>query len=192
MGGTIQHEHGAGWTDARVKLLTSMWNDGSSATEIAAALGGGVTRNGVIGKVSRLKLTRRKATAVRASQALGARGRSGKHRGTAAKANAARAVKNGAGLAFKTSRARSESPDATSTVDALASMRGEDPAGQKLLRSAAWDALPGTTSITLLQLNEHTCKWPIGDAPIMFCGLHPDAGSPYCEQHRRIATGARP
>jgi GcrA cell cycle regulator len=57
-----------------------------------------------------------------------------------------------------------------------------------LLRSQAWEPIVGATPITLMQTNEHTCKWPIGDAPILFCGLHSDARSPYCEQHRQLAT----
>jgi len=41
------------WTDERVELLTKLWADGLSASQIAAELGG-VTRNAVIGKVHRL------------------------------------------------------------------------------------------------------------------------------------------
>ena len=41
------------WTDERVELLRRLWEDGQSASKIAAQLGG-VTRNAVIGKVHRL------------------------------------------------------------------------------------------------------------------------------------------
>lgn len=44
------------WTDDRVDRLKSLWNDGLSAAQVAKALGG-VTRNAVIGKLHRLKLT---------------------------------------------------------------------------------------------------------------------------------------
>ena len=46
------------WTDERVELLKKLWNDGLSASQIAAELGG-ITRNAVIGKVHRLKLSTR-------------------------------------------------------------------------------------------------------------------------------------
>ena len=46
------------WTDERVELLKKLWADGLSASQIAAELGG-VTRNAVIGKVHRLKLSAR-------------------------------------------------------------------------------------------------------------------------------------
>lgn len=39
---------------------------------------------------------------------------------------------------------------------------------------------------SLLDLNEHTCRWPIGD-PLKpnfgFCGRHSIEGSPYCAAH---------
>lgn len=47
------------WTDERIELLKKLWADGLSASQIAGELGG-VTRNGVIGKVHRLGLVGRK------------------------------------------------------------------------------------------------------------------------------------
>ncbi len=47
-----------GWTDDRVATLKKLWIDGLSASQIAKQLGG-VTRNGVIGKVHRLGLAGR-------------------------------------------------------------------------------------------------------------------------------------
>ncbi len=46
------------WTDDRVDTLKKLWNDGESASAIAAAIGE-VTRNAVIGKVHRLGLAGR-------------------------------------------------------------------------------------------------------------------------------------
>lgn len=44
---------------------------------------------------------------------------------------------------------------------------------------------------SVLGLNEHTCKWPIGD-PLLpgfgFCGRHSMDGSPYCEDHHKRGT----
>jgi len=64
------------WTDERVELLTKLWTEGKTAAEIAKELGG-VTRNAVIGKAHRLKLSNRvspiqqnkKAVAVKPSPA---------------------------------------------------------------------------------------------------------------------------
>ena len=50
-----------GWTDERVDVLKRLWLEGLSASQIAKQLGGGVTRNAVIGKVHRLGLSGRAA-----------------------------------------------------------------------------------------------------------------------------------
>lgn len=47
------------WTDERVALLKKLWGEGRTAAEIARSLGGGFTRNAVIGKAHRLKLSSR-------------------------------------------------------------------------------------------------------------------------------------
>jgi GcrA cell cycle regulator len=46
------------WTDQRVALLKKLWGEGKTAAEIAKELGN-VTRNAVIGKAHRLKLSNR-------------------------------------------------------------------------------------------------------------------------------------
>jgi GcrA cell cycle regulator len=43
---------------------------------------------------------------------------------------------------------------------------------------------------TLLQLNEATCHWPVGDpgsTDFFFCGGQSNEGSPYCNYHSRVA-----
>jgi GcrA cell cycle regulator len=43
---------------------------------------------------------------------------------------------------------------------------------------------------TLLELNEDTCRWPIGDPAtpeFFFCGGKPLTGLPYCSYHSRAA-----
>lgn len=47
------------WSDDRVDLLKKLWSAGKTAAEIAKELGDGVTRNAVIGKAHRLKLSSR-------------------------------------------------------------------------------------------------------------------------------------
>jgi GcrA cell cycle regulator len=44
--------------------------------------------------------------------------------------------------------------------------------------------------ISLLELTEKTCKWPIGDPAtpdFWFCGLPTETGKPYCEAHVGVA-----
>ena len=47
------------WTDERIELLRANWEAGMTASQIAEALGEGVTRNAVIGKAHRLGLPAR-------------------------------------------------------------------------------------------------------------------------------------
>ena len=45
------------WTEDRMASLTKLWSEGYSCSQISAALGG-ITRNGVIGKIHRMGLAR--------------------------------------------------------------------------------------------------------------------------------------
>ena len=44
------------WIEERIELLTKLWTEGLSASQIAAELGGDVSRNAVISKAHRLGL----------------------------------------------------------------------------------------------------------------------------------------
>lgn len=46
----------ATWTDERIDLITDLWIEGKSASQIAAVLGGGFTRAMVTSKLDRLGL----------------------------------------------------------------------------------------------------------------------------------------
>jgi GcrA cell cycle regulator len=54
------NHHPEGWSDERVAKLKKLWGDGHSCSQIARQLGG-VTRNAVIGKISRLGLSHPRA-----------------------------------------------------------------------------------------------------------------------------------
>ena len=44
--------------------------------------------------------------------------------------------------------------------------------------------------LSLMELTERTCKWPIGDPAtekFWFCGLPSQPGKPYCEAHVSVA-----
>ena len=50
--------------------------------------------------------------------------------------------------------------------------------------------IPAEQRRTLLQLNEHTCRWPIGDPGsegFYFCGGDTANELPYCSYHSRVA-----
>jgi GcrA cell cycle regulator len=169
-----------GWTDERVELLKKLWMEGLSASQIAAELGDGVTRNAVIGKVHRLKLSARAKptnTAPRARPA--ARPAAPRRVASPSASSASMSAKP------RVSMARPQVMGAT----ALA-MAPEMETELYVAPAAAELFIPEDKRLNLLQLNEHTCKWPIGDPlskDFYFCGQHSLETGPYCDFHSRRA-----
>lgn len=54
------------WTDANVETLKRLWARGDSCSQIASAIGCGVTRNAVIGKATRMGLAPKRLSEPRA------------------------------------------------------------------------------------------------------------------------------
>ncbi len=191
------------WTDERVETLKRMWGEGQSASQIAKELGG-VTRNAVIGKVHRLGLSNRVG------------GKDEDEEAAPAPAAPAAAAPMAARPEPATPRAepaapRAEAPRApvapaaappVSNVTPLPVRKAIIPAGQPLppqpsLNEISPEALASVREVekrakrlTLMELTERTCKWPIGDPAtddFWFCGLPSLPGKPYCEAHVGVA-----
>ena len=106
--------------------LKELWDKGLSASQIAAELAEGVTRNAVIGKAHRMGLSSRPSP-----------------------------VKSDRRKAKKPAKSRTEKKKETDKV-------------------------------SLLDLTERMCKWPIGhpgDEDFHFCGKPSQPGMPYCAAH---------
>jgi len=154
------------WTILKTERLVVMWKDGSSAREIGNELG--FSRNAVIGKVHRI-----------------------------AEAN---------GLEHRKPRVRSIRP--TSLTDAIRKAprrpylrpAGNGPPFTQLKACPEWrtekmhDA-PVPKMLQLFEMEEHQCRWPIGDPGrpnFGFCAHDKKDGSVYCPYHDRIAYAPRP
>lgn len=178
------------WTDERVELLKKMWGEGQSASQIAKELGG-VTRNAVIGKVHRLGLSNRAGSGASAKPA--------------AKAKAAPKPKVEAKpkAAPKPAAKPAETPAAEAAPKpSVPARRQIIPAGQPLPPQPSTNEISAEAlakknavekkakKISVMELTEKTCKWPIGDPAteeFWFCGLPSKAGKPYCEAHVGVA-----
>ncbi|MFC0245022.1 GcrA family cell cycle regulator [Falsochrobactrum ovis] len=172
------------WTEERVELLKKLWNEGLSASQVAAQLGG-VSRNAVIGKVHRLKLSGRGKTTTAAA-------RSKKANTTPAAAAAPRPA---------TSTTNNNRPQATTTIrnatvtktvgaTALQMEYVADAVSETVIQAESDVVVPISRRLNLLQLSERTCKWPIGDPmhdDFHFCGHESDDSSPYCTYHAKLA-----
>ena len=177
------------WTDERVELLKKMWGEGQSASQIAKELGG-VTRNAVIGKVHRLGLSNRTA---------GASPAKAEPKEKPAPAPKAEAKPK---PAPKTEPARPAPAPTAEAKPVVPARRQIIPAGQPLppqpsANEISPEALAKVNEVekkakklTLMELTEKTCKWPVGDPAtedFWFCGLPVEAGKPYCEAHVGVA-----
>ena len=178
------------WTDERVERLKTLWSEGLSASQIAAELGG-ITRNAVIGKVHRLGLSNR------INGSLPGRPEDAEMEdGPVAEA------------AVETDEAEEpevmEEPQPVQPVQktVVPVRKAIVPAGQPLppqpsTNEISPEALASQREVekmarrlTLMELTERTCKWPIGDpatADFWFCGLPVEQGKPYCEAHVGVA-----
>ncbi|MFD1796674.1 GcrA cell cycle regulator [Paracoccus aurantiacus] len=195
------------WTDERVETLKRMWSEGQSASQIAKELGG-VTRNAVIGKVHRLGLSNRdEGTEAEATPAAAAP-EPAKPEGKAKPAPKARPAQKAEPAKAEAKPAAPTEPEpATQSAEPSApagfsNRRPIVPAGQPLppqpsANEISPEALANVREVekkarklTLMELTERTCKWPIGDPAtekFWFCGLPSQAGKPYCEAHVGVA-----
>jgi len=155
------------WTDERVELLRKYWSEGLSASRIAAQLGG-VSRNAVIGKVHRLKLSSRGRTTTATTRQ--------KKAPTATKTVVKAAVQ----------RTVTTSIGAT----ALQAQFDAEPVVQRYLRPVENVVVPISRRLALVDLTERTCKWPNGDPltdDFSFCGNDAGESGPYCAYHAKVA-----
>ena len=169
------------WTKQAIETVKEMWTKGASAAEISRALGGEFTRSSVLGKVHRLKLPGHSANPVKVlrPKKQKALNPNDDRRISAKLAHGRKRGNTNGGLGFKIARARK---DGLSTADAMEAVLGRH--AEPFLDPD--DGVDVTGLIGILQLNEHTCKWPKGDplkAGFGFCGATPVEGKPYCPKH---------
>lgn len=168
------------WTDDRVAVLRKLWGDGFSASQIANELGG-VTRNAVIGKAHRLGLS----------------GRPNANRGGGSRPKTERRAKaEPSRPSFGTGAAMGQGGSGAVAGNLALKQAEEDRIDESALRQPLGiveveplEIAPGE-GVTLLELNERTCKWPIGhpgDDDFQFCGKKATVGHSYCDHHCNMA-----
>lgn len=156
------------WNDETIAELRRMWSEGMSASQVARQLGGGLTRNAVIGKVHRLGLSGREAPS--RPRSLGGRPPGSKTQNRAATATAAAPAALAMAVAAAPAKA---APIIVVAPPARPAEICEDKA-----------------SATILTLGEHACRWPIGDpdqGDFGFCGARRLGRGPYCEGHSGVS-----
>ena len=149
------------WTDEAVEELKKMWDKGMTTGQIAKVLN--VTKNSIIGKVHRLCLTARPSPIKKSNN----------------------------------STPEKKTPKASKTPKSTTPSK---PATEKVIKETKKEAAIETqkpaqpvveeTNIPLVKLDNHTCRWPLGDPKdddFCFCGKRIKTGQTYCEEHAAIA-----
>jgi len=159
------------WTEQQIQMLKDMWGHGFSASEIATRLGGGLSRNAVIGKAHRLKLSAG-ASPLRASRDANRLPLPGEA------IPAVRAVSRKR-VMLRPLPVLPVPP--ASTVKKLAV--------KESYRSSV-DDIKRSEGIAVTKAGERQCRWPVGDPrspDFRFCGCQVYETLPYCIDHARVA-----
>ena len=153
------------WTDEVIEQLTKLWKEGVSASQIAIALGPDFTKNAVIGKVHRLKLSNDSSRPARPKSSTSKPKSSGVSRTQRSKARTV----------------------ARTTIDQFhASRLHEEPIPD--LSFVLQDTVNFGSSAAILDLKTDTCKWPVGDPlsqDFRFCNA--SCEGTYCTHHQTVA-----
>jgi GcrA cell cycle regulator len=154
------------WTNERIELLQKHWLEGWSASRIAGELAHGITRNAVIGKVYRLGLSGR----------VNARSRNGPASPPHQKAPRRPAHRH------------ADSPQVAGNTALALHPFVIEAAAPQTVRDVV---VPISEPVTIVELRESMCRWPIGDPAqfqFRFCGAKKLPGQePYCACHAGVA-----
>ncbi len=196
------------WTDERIDTLKTMWEAGQTASQIAEALGDGVSRNAVIGKAHRLGLQARPSP-VKTSDPEVAAVPEPVEPVVAAPPPPPAPAPAAAPVAEPQDELDDEDEDDAVAPVVAAPVKAPQPILRSVgpggfLRQAPGEQQPpiapapprrlvpakpapeiaGKTS--LLDLNDRICKWPLGhpgEPDFHFCGDKVNPGFPYCVAH---------
>lgn len=148
------------WTEERDEQLRVLYKTGLSTSLIAERMGGGLSRNAIIGRVHRLKLPLRGSAAPSRVEASRRR-RKNRER-------------------FEQGK-RAEKPNFKTKKPAL------PPAPRVVVLPPEPPQPPDASQSTdFMDLRRGQCRWPMGEHPFQFCGSKQTHGS-YCEYHARVA-----
>jgi len=150
------------WDGERVELLRKLWQEGISASRIAAQLGAGITRNAVIGKVHRLGLA-----------------------GRAKPASSSGAPRPRRVASVPTTQKTVALRGNTMMLREVVVAEEYEPA---VLPRAV--VIPISERVTITELRENMCRWPLGDPltpEFRYCGTKCDPSASYCMPHGRMA-----
>lgn len=156
------------WTEERAEFARAKWQEGLSASQIAAALDCGISRSAVCAKIQRMGCAQRTLGFVR---------------GPPRDPNKPRKPRSPRRQRPPAPPARMESP-----MDG----RQRSPSGRlspcDTPPHEADNLIPFEQRKKLMELEPESCRWPVGDPTspdFFFCGALALNGQPYCPIHTR-------
>jgi GcrA cell cycle regulator len=175
------------WTDEKVELLRQLWLDGRSASQISTALGQGLTRNAVIGKVHRLGLAGRTKSSSSTSPGSAGAARPPSPPPAAARAATRReaVISDGGGA----SGGAVSSGRVVHGNTVMAVLEETAVAAQPLCAKEVV-VVPMSLRVSIVELKESMCRWPLGDptsTEFRYCGSPAPGSGPYCTHHGKLA-----
>lgn len=178
------------WTPARIGVLQELWGSGLSAKEIAARLGGGITRNAVIGKAHRLGLSSRPSPIKRVDGKP-----AGQPSGSVMKTRLSSPKAMGLRRDVMVGTGAYRGAEASPRSDMRSDNRLDREEGQSSRMRSSSDV--GNYSPRMfknaqpaVQAQAQQCRWPVGDplkAGFHFCDSMSIPGLPYCYDHACMA-----
>jgi GcrA cell cycle regulator len=156
------------WTEQKIQALKDMWGHGYSASEIAKHLGG-LTRNAVIGKAHRLKLSSRPSPIKREDED---------------RIGISSAVENVSLMKSSRKRVMLRPLPVLPVPPAIVAKTPVKDVFRGL------EGIKRTEGIAVTKAGERHCRWPVGDPrspDFRFCGCTAHEGMPYCIDHARVA-----
>lgn len=188
LGLTERHPGAEAWPQARMEKVKSLWLEGKSAAQIAAALNDGASRNAVISKLQRMGLTLR----AQQSGTLGA---------SNLKAPPVKRDRQPGAVNARKGRPKPEAQSpfgASDPVEASAKRAAHHQAGLAKIRAAQEE--PGPMALRMIDRRMFgQCSWPVGTperpAEQLCCGGPIPANGfkatpTYCASHASIALAA--
>lgn len=169
-----------GWTDDRIAETRRLWLAGQSATEIAKAIGGGLSRNAVIGKVHRMGIAR-DGRAVAAKPVLARPPRAPKVKAAPKVQPPKPGPQNKPGCVFGATF-----PETRSSHEQRSTARKQGLSVVERVEQGCEVSSPNTRPFLEAKAG---CKWPLAGG--MVC-CNPKARGAYCEGHAAVAFMPRP
>ena len=189
------------WTDEMVEELKRLWDEGVTTGEIGRRLN--ISKNSIVGKVHRLGLSGRPSPIKKKSDTQSTE-KAPKKTPTKEKRPVTKKVEEE--KKTKVQPTVNETPIEKKETEAKPVEQKKAPTPQvkplniepsneddiKLAKSISMHT-PTTSkgeNLSLIELDNHTCRWPIGDPKdenFHFCGKKIRLGQTYCEEHAAIA-----